>query len=1031
VSVSDVAIRRPVFAWMLMAALIIFGALSFMRMGVSQLPDVDFPVVNVGLTLEGAAPEVMEMSVLDPVENALLSVEGIVAMSSNARSGSANVTVEFELGRDIDSAVQDIQAKLARAQRELPLGTEPPVVTKNNPEDNPILWLSVVSERLSPPELMAYVRDTLQPRFQTVEGVADITLGGYVDPELRVWVSQRKLDRYALGVGDVIGAIRTEHAEPPSGRIEDPLREYNVRTMGEARTPEEFGRITINRRGGGPNFAPISLDKVARVEDGLADVRRMSRAMGQNAVGLGIRKQRGVNAVAVGQAVKRRLAEQVSQLPEGTQLAVNFDTTSFIEESIHELNFTLALSALLTALVCWAFLGSWSATLNVILAIPTSVVGSFIVLRALGFTLNTFTLLGLSLAIGIVVDDAIMVLENIVRHLENRLRDARGEGDHSSLVRRFRELAALEGAREIAFAALAATAAIIAIFLPVAFMKGLIGRYFYQFGVTLSVAVAISLLEALTLTPMRCSRFLEISERTSAFGRWVEGAFSGLARAYGRVLPTLIRHAWKTVGLAALFFAATYLIVGALRKELVPPQDQGRILLRLRTAEGSSLAFTDARLREVERIVAARPEVLRYFGSVGGFSGGDVNSANLFITLKPRDQRKLSQQQLADELRKEFRAVKGGKVFLQDLSQAGFSARRGFPVEFNVQGPDWETLIAESRKLLKRMEETGLVVDADSDYRGNVEEVHIVPDRARAENRGVSVADIGETVSSLLGGTVAGKFSKGGHRYDIRVKLDPREGPASAELGNIMVRNNRGELIPLGDVVKVERVPGLLQISRQNRERAISVFGNVPQGASQAAALKAVQALGRDLPPGYRLVPGGSAQTFQESFDSLLMALLLGIVVSYMVLASQFNSFVHPVTVLVALPFSVSGAFVALWLGNQSLSIFSMIGLILLMGIVKKNSILLVDFANHLREQGRAAADAMIQAGPIRLRPILMTSFATVAGALPAALALGPGAESRIPMALAVIGGVLVSTALTLFVVPAVYFLFSRLERAR
>ena len=454
-SLSEISIKRPVFAWMLMAALIIFGWIAFKRMGVSQLPDVDFPVVSVSLSLEGAAPEIMEVDVVDPLEDALMGVQGITNLTSSSKMGSASISVEFDLDKNIDVAVQEIQNVISRTLQRLPKELDPPVVTKSNPEDNPIIWLSVSSATMPRPALMSLVRDQIKDKFSSATGVGEVMMGGYVDPSLRVWLSSKKLKDYYLTVGDIFNTIQLEHSERPSGRIENLEKEINIRTMGEAPTAEEFGKLVISKRGGSPNYNPIRLNQVARIEDGLNDVRSKSRVMGVSAVGLGIRKQRGTNAVAVAKAVKERLEEVKRILPKDVEMAVRFDSTKFIEDSVHELNFTLILSAILTALVCWAFLGSWSATMNVILAIPTSVVGTFMVLLALGFTLNTFTLLALSLAIGIVVDDAIMVLENIVRHKE---------------MKKDRFLAALDGSREITFAALAATVAIIAIFLPVAFM---------------------------------------------------------------------------------------------------------------------------------------------------------------------------------------------------------------------------------------------------------------------------------------------------------------------------------------------------------------------------------------------------------------------------------------------------------------------------------------------------------------------------------------------------------------------------------
>ena len=1026
-NLTELSIHKPVFAWMLMLGLIGFGGICFQKMGVSQLPDVDYPVVSIGVSLEGAAPEIIEVDVVDPIEDALTSIQGIVSISSSSKTGSANINLEFELGKNIDVAVQEVQTILGQVAKRLPKELDPPSISKSNPEDQPILWLAVSSDRMKIPALMTFVRDQVKNRFSTLSGVGEIFLGGYVDPALRVWLSSKKLSQYQLTVSDVLNTILQEHSELPSGRIEMPNQEINIRTMGEAPTTEEFGNLTINKRGGSPNFSPILLHQVAAIEDGLSDVRRISRSNGKFAVGLGIKKQRGSNAVEVASLVKEKLKEVQQILPQGMEMGIRFDSTQFIKDSVHELNFTLILSALLTALVCWIFLGSWSATLNVVLAIPTSVIGSFIVLYALGFTLNTFTLLGLSLAIGIVVDDAIMVLENIVRHKEkgnSRLQSA------------------LLGSREITFAALAATVAIIAIFLPVAFMKGVIGKFFFQFGVTLSVAVSLSLLEALTLTPMRCSQFLEVGKRTTRLGRWVEMAFQKSAVGYGRMLAVILNYRWITLSLSLAFFALSFLTAWSLKKEFVPSQDQGRLMLRLQTPVGSSLDFTDQKFHEVEMVVKAIPEIKEYFGSVGGHGGGDVNQGGMYLSIQPLKERRLNVngkhytiQELMGMLRNETKKIKNLRVVVQDPSLSGFSAKRGFPVEFTVRGQDWNTLIDSSKKMIDAMKKSEIMTDIDSDYQAGLPEVRVIPDREKARQRGVSISDIGVTINALMGGVVAGKFSKNGHRYDVRVRLKSEERGHTEDIQKLRVRNNRGELIPLSELVSLKEEKSLQSISRQDRERAISIYANISEKSSQAKAIEKVKELSREiLPEGYHIAISGSAKTFQESFESLIFALILGLFVSYMVLASQFNSFIHPVTVLMALPFSVSGAFVALYFGGQSLNIYSMIGLVLLMGIVKKNSILLVDFTNQVRARdgggggGLAVRKALLEACPVRLRPILMTSLATIVGAIPPALAIGPGAESRIPMALAVIGGVFVSTLLTLLVVPCVYSLFSRLQ---
>jgi len=1021
-TLSDLSIKNPVFAWMLMAALMIFGLISYNRLGVGQLPDVDFPNVSVNLSWEGAAPEVMETDVVDIVEDAVMSIEGIRNVSSSIRQGSATVTIEFGLGRNIDAAVQDVQNKILQAQRFLPRDMDNPIVNKVNPEDQPIMFITVTSDTLALRDLMGYVQDHLKDQFSTISGVGDIFLGGFLDRNLRIWVDADKLQQYQLTVQDVIDAVEQQHQEVPAGRLETKERELNIRVMGEASNTEEFGNILIQSRSGKPVYRPFYLKDVAKIEDGLADVRRIARFMGKQTVGLGIRKQRGSNEVEVAHNVIKRLQDIQGSLPKELQTRLAFNRTKFSEDSINELIFTLILSALVTSMVCWIFLGSFSATINILLAIPTSILGTFIVIYFLGFTLNTFTVLGLSLAIGIVVDDAIMVLENIVRYREN------GEE---------KVLAARKGARQITFAALASTVALIAIFLPVAFMTGIIGKFFYQYGVTISVAVALSLLEALTLAPMRCSQFLEVGKRHTFFGQKVEEGFHWLAKYYRIGLEKALNFRWLVVMVALLFFFSSLYLIKILRKEFLPPQDQSMFLCRLQTPVGSSLEFTSERFNQAEAFVMSRPELQGYFAAIGGFTGGEVNSGMMFITFKPPDKRPvvspnkhpLSQAELMALFRKELNQIPDVRAVIQDMSVSGFSAQRGFPIELAVTGPEWDKLGTYAESIRKEMASSPLMVDVDTDYLAKVPEVRILPDRKKAADYGVDIETIGNTINALVGGERIGKFTRGGRRYDVRIRLIPTQRAKNEDIEHLWLWNNRGELVQLKDVVNITEKPTPLTITRRNRERAISLFANIAPGKSLTDCLAEVGSISKKiLPEGYHVVFTGSTQTFRESFTNLILALFLGILVAYMVLASQFNNYLHPVSVLFALPFSISGALITLWLGRQSLNIYSLIGLILLMGIVKKNSILLVDFTNQMRAQQLKPRDALLKACPVRLRPILMTSSSTIAAAIPPALAIGPGAETRIPMAIAVIGGVAVSTLLTLFVVPCIYSLFTRIE---
>lgn len=1019
--ISDASIRNPVFAWMLMIGLILFGAISFSRLGVSQMPDVDFPVLTISMTLEGAAPEVMESTVLDPLEDAVMSVEGLKSITSTAKTGSATVTLEFDIDKNIDIALQEVQTKVAQAQRRLPTDIQPAVITKSNPEDQPIIWLALTSDRASLYEMMIFANEQLKDRFTTVPGVGEIFLGGYVAPALRVWVNKKTLSGHNIAVSDIISTIQSEHTELPGGVIEDARQVFNVRTLGEAKSVEEFSNIAINRRAGMSLAEPgrmVRMAQVAKIEEGLDEVRRISRFNLQPAVGLGVRKQRGANAVGVAKAVKAQVAEISKDLPEGMKLSVNSDSTKFIEVSIHELNKHLILAVILTSLVCWVFLGSWSATLNVLLSIPTSIMGAFIGMYFLGFTLNTFTLLGLTLAIGIVVDDAIMVLENIFRYQE---------------MKKGRIESAILGTREIAFAALAATAAVIAIFLPVAFMKGIIGKFFLQFGVTISFAVLLSLLEALTITPMRASTFVGSHERTSWLGRGFEAMMSWMERVYAATLRITLRWKWTVVFASIVFMVGSFYLVKYVPKEFVPSQDMSMFMARLQLPVGSSIAYTDKQVRQAEEWLLKQPEIQQIFVSIGGFGGGasDSNIANMFVTMVPKDQRKISQNEFMAKARKELSKIKDLTPRMQDLSSRGFGAGRGFPIEFIVTGGDWDKLWEVTQKLMKSMEDSGMMVDVDSNYLLGMPEVQVKPDRVKAAMHGVDVRSIGQTINALIGGVIVGQYQKGGRRYDIRVQLEKDQETNPAAISSLLIGNNRGNLIPLRQVVNVETKKSLQQISRVNRQRAISVYANVAAGSSQQAALDYTRAQAtKILPEGYRMVDQGSSQTMAESFQSLIFALIMGLAVAYMVLAAQFNSFLDPVTILMALPFAISGALFALLGTFQSLNIYSLIGILLLMGIVKKNSIMLVEFTNHRRDLGAGnAVMALLEACPIRLRPILMTSIATVAAAVPSALATGEGSETFKPMAITIIGGVTLSTLLTLYVIPCVYLALDGLRK--
>jgi hydrophobe/amphiphile efflux-1 (HAE1) family protein len=851
--------------------------------------------------------------------------------------------------------------------------------------------------------LSDYVRYRLKEKLQAIPGVGEITLGGFLERNVRIWLDANHLDERGLTVTDVISALRREHVELPAGRLETEGREVNVRVLGEALDLDALRRIVV----GSTRGAPVYLEDVGLVEDGFEDVRRLARVNGEPAQALGVKKQRGANAVAVAQKVRAALDEVRPTLPDGMDLGINFDTTRFIEEAVHEIQFELILAVILTGLVCWVFLGSLSSTLNVVLAIPMSLLGTVAVIYFLGYTFNTFTLLGMALAVGIVVDDAIMVLENIFRHGE---------------MGKDRVTAAREGTREITFAALAATVAVVSIFTPVIFMKGVVGRFFLQFGVTLCTAVLLSYVEAVTLAPARCAQLLDTSrEARGRVGLAVDRVFQRIEHVYRELLERSLRHTGLVLGGAAVLFVGAILVLRALPSEFVPSQDQSRLLIRLQTAVGSDIGETDRLFHLAEDVVRSRPEVRRTFAVVGGGGGPGVNTGILFLTLVPPNERKLNHLEFSAVVRKALNSIPGLKAVVQDPSQQGFTARRGFPVEFSVRGSDWDGLVGVSGQVTKELEASGLVVDLDTDYEVGMPELRITPDRARCADLGIPMEDVATAINALVGGVRVGKYSEEGRRLDVRLRLLATQRSRPEDVSRLRVRTAQGDLVPLAAVVTMEERPALQAIMRRDRERAITVSANVAPGHSLEEALAKVDGMKRGLPVGYRLVLGGASIAFRDSMGSLLFALFLGIAVAYMVLASQFNSLLHPTTVLTILPLSVAGAALALWASGKTLNIFSMIGLLLLLGIAKKNSIILVDYALQMRETGKDPREAMLIAGPRRLRPILMTSVATLMAAVPPALGIGPGSEIRTPMAIAVIGGLVVSTALSLLVVPSFF----------
>ena len=1013
-----------------MSALIIFGAVCLNRMGVSQLPDVDFPILDISVNYEGAAPELIETEILDPIEQRLLSVEGIKEMKSSARQGTGSVRLKFDINRNIDIALQEVQSNLS--QLVLPKEIDPPIIKKSNPEEDPIMMLGVYSSDTKL-NMIKWLDNYFLDKIQFIPNVGEVSIAGFSARNLRVWVDPVKLRKNDLTIVDVLEAISSQHIESAAGQFVHMSQELRVKWQGELLNVKDFGEIRILKRGGQtvqPNAA-LKIKDVATVEEGLSDVRRLARINGKDAIFVSVKKQRGTNEVTLAESVRKKLETMKTQFPEGYTAQVNIDFTLPTKATVFSTLEKLVVAGLITIIICFLFLGSIQYAVNILFSIPTSILGAFIILYFSKMTLNLFTLLALTLAISIVVDDAIMLLENIVRHFRMGKSPAK---------------AASDGSKEILPSAIAASLSVIAIFLPVIFMDGIWGKFFYQFGVTMSAAILLSLLEAVTITPMRAAAFLSAGQKISRFEKYVDEASERAAHGYQRLLVFCLKYPKSIVFASLLVFAISLKLIPSVKKELLPPQDQNIILLTAMTTPGSSLESTQKKSFEIEEIVKKREEIAGYIVSVGlGGMSPTVNNIFIPIYLKPKEDRKLSHLKIMDELRESFKSFKGVRIQMRDISARGITSGRSFPVAFNLRGPDLMVLKEKADVIMKKLTEMQIAQDLDTDFKLGLPELKISPkSQGELYNLGLTKEAISTTLAASVGGVRKGRYTADGKRYDIRVKIPDTTINSEEEIGSLGVRNIVGNIMSLSNAVNMEKIGSMQTITRINRQRTVSVFGSMMPGASQSEILKKAQEIAEaELPDGYSFALEGAASGLNEAFTTLTSALMIGIMVAYMILAIQFNSFIHPVVILIALPFSITGAFLALYLAGASLNLFSFIGIIVLMGIAKKNSILLVEFTNQMREKYGLKKDytnskdraliekSLLEACPIRLRPILMTSVATVCAALPLVLGNAMGSETRLPMGLTIIGGSIVSTIFTLFVVPALYLMMSRLESAK
>ncbi|MDX2023062.1 MAG: efflux RND transporter permease subunit [Deltaproteobacteria bacterium] len=1014
--IADISIRRPVFAVMMIAALTVFGIVSYPRIGVDLFPNVEFPFATVTVVYPGADPASMETKVADPLEEALNTLSGIKVLRSTSLESVTQIMLQFELEVKIDTAIQDVRDRVSAALTKLPQGIDPPVVQKFDVGAAPVLSVAL-SGALAARDLTKLADDVVKERVQRIPGVGSVDLVGGRDREIHVLVDPARLSGMGLTVQDVSGALQAQNLELPAGRIQIGQREFAVKTKGEVRSVQEIADILISGRGG----ARIRIGDVAKVEDGTAEARSHSSMDGVSAVALVVRKQSGSNTVAVAHAVKKELELLRPQIEKaGARLSVPTDNAPFIEHSIEDVRFDLVFGALLAVLVILVFLHDFRATLISAMAIPTSVVATFAFVQVMGFTFNNMTMLALSLSIGILVDDAIVVIENIHRHLEMGKPPMQ---------------AASDATKEIGLAVLATTMSIVAVFVPVAIMKGIIGRFFFQFGLTVSFAVLVSLFVSFTLTPMMSSRLLRKAEHTAPgfFVRQLEKVLGTVDGLYRRLLAGAIRHKVLTLFAAFLSLVGSVVLVSRVKSEFLPPEDRAQYMVSVELPVGTGLETTSKFVEKVaEDLRKNGPGVTATFVTIGGGAQGQVHLGQIQALLVPRTQRPFSQEQAMGWVRERYAKTKDALITVNPISPLGND--NGFkqqPIQFNIRGKDMAELEKASAALIGELKKVNGLVDLDTSYRGGKPELAINIDRDRAAELGVPVAAIASTLRALVAGDKVTELKEGLDLYDVTVQLPEGAKRGLAAMNNLVVRSSTGGLVPLSNVVQVQPGEGPSQIDRQARQRQVTVFAGL-QGMPLGDAIKEVNAAAIKAVPGHLTTDyAGMGEMMGESFGYMLVALGLAIILVYMILAAQFDSLVHPFTIMLSLPLSVVGAFGGLFLSGMTLNIFSMIGFIMLMGLVTKNAILMVDFTNTLRAEGKSAVQALMEAGPIRLRPILMTTFAMIFGMIPVALALGEGGETRAPMAVAVIGGLITSTMLTLVVVPVVYLLMDRITSSR
>ncbi|MGD1933961.1 MAG: efflux RND transporter permease subunit [Candidatus Phaeomarinobacter sp.] len=1011
--ISDVSIRRPVFAVMLVGAFVVLGWISLGRIGVDLFPRVEFPFVSVTTLLEGAAPETIETEVTDSMEEQVNTISGIESLRSISSEGHSAVNIEFGLDEIVDVKAQDVRDKVALAIGDLPGDADQPVVQKVDPDAQPIMSI-MISGDMPMRELTRYADRVVKEQIQRVPGVGSIRVVGGRDREVRIWLDAVRLRAYGVTAQDVISAVRREHAEIPGGRLDTAgLRaEFSVKTKGEVQNIIEFGDIVVAYRETGPT----RVRDVARVEDGLEDLRSYAELDGKPGVSLEVRRQSGRNTVEVAQAIRAQLAEIRKTAPEGVRLLAARDTSKFIEDSVNDVFGDIGLGLVLVVLVTLAFLLSVRATAIVAIAMPTALISTFFAFYVMGFTLNMMTLMALSVAVGLLVDDAIVILESIHRQLE--------EG-HPPMQ------AAALGVRKVGLAVLSGSLSIAAVFVPIAFMDGIVGRFFFQYGLAIVFSVSVSLMCSLTLTPMLCARFLERTDEGSLgrIGRFFDDAYVRLEAVYGRILDFALALRWIIVLLAGATMMLGVFVAGLVPSAFDTRADRSEFLGQLELPFGAGVEQTRevasraaAAIRRVEHVQSA-------FFTVGGDSRERVNQASFYVALSAKDERDVGFIPIMDATRAAMQtaAPEATHISVTDVPWISGGGFTNFLLEYSMSGPDLDVLRQRTDLISSHMRETGIFRDIKTSFEEGKPEVQVIVDRVRAADLSVPVRSLADTVRALVGGVDVATFEEFGQRYDVRVRLEEDQRHELHQLELIQVRASDSELIDLANLAAFNVEAGPAQIDRSNRSRNISIFANTAPGVAMGVATAEIERIiaSAELPSTYTVTAEGSAKRMKETAAAIGFAFMLALVALYMILASQFNSFTQPLIIMLTAPLSFVGAFIAIYLAGETMTMFAQIGLLALMGLVMKNGILLVDYANQAHEGGMSAREAIREAGPVRLRPVLMTALSTICGMIPVAMSVSQGAEFRNGMGFLVIGGLTSSTALTLVVVPVAYTLMA------